>query len=804
MAIVLDVTHPAQGAETIAAATAAAFYALADLGVGEAIEFTITPVAASTSYVGGNYWCLFADASQTGGIWLVDNTLRIFTAGADQQGLNQAMTWGAGQTLRFRFQNPSGTRQVVISQATTGNGTFSLSQTGPFFAPAQDLGVGSVPGLTLYRFNGAIGDVDDTVTGAAISTSAPQPTMTSAANASSFASISASAPQPTVTSAATSAGVGASISTTAPQPSMTSATATAGFAAVSTSAPQPTMTSAAATLSSSLWGQIGASGAAQRIHLSPPATGSLTTAFAARVPSATVAQNDRLVFNGRRWHVHTAGTLSAGSGPSGSTGVQADGTAQVVPVAGDTELSMTTQPANSVMLAWVMRNNYTADSSPPTGNKGETYAIQGTQHVYAGWSTAATAVYAALPGWAGGAGHVVSATYPADGGSGAEASVLAVEVPTGSATSYVHQVAFAEVAAPGGGTVAGPSVTTTAPAMIVAAHLGADAVLTPIGSSHPGTAQAPFEPATNADCRVSIHGNGYVQGQIYYWFAPGPGTWAPTWNTTAPAQLYTVAIQEVAGTTATISTSAPQPGMTSAATTTASAAITTSAPQPSMTSATAAAGFAAVATAAPQPAVTSAAIAVGAGFAAIAASAPQPSMTSSTAVAGFAAIATSAPQPTMTSVAEQPGVATVTTSAPQPDMAAVAITETTAAISTSAPQPTVTSAAGGDSAFWSVVIRRCPAAAALLPVERAMIEQRLDAQVPAGAPDVARVYLARHLAELGAMASRGTIGLVQSQTLGPSSTTYATGGTAAAGTWGLTRWGALYLACVAGPGPELV
>lgn len=161
MAVVLDVTHPSQGAETIAAATAAAFYALADLGTGDAIEFTITPVQASTAYVGGNYWALFADASATGGIWLVDTTLRVFTSGGDVQGLSQAMTWSAGQTLRFRFWNNAGTRSVTISQATTGNGTFALSQVGPFFSAAQNLGVGSVPGLGAYRFNGAISDVTD-------------------------------------------------------------------------------------------------------------------------------------------------------------------------------------------------------------------------------------------------------------------------------------------------------------------------------------------------------------------------------------------------------------------------------------------------------------------------------------------------------------------------------------------------------------------------------------------------------------------------------------------------------------------
>lgn len=161
--LLLDVTHPSQGAETITAANAATFYGKADLGSGEAIEFSITPTGASSGYVGGNFHALFADNSQHGGIWLNDTKLEIYTAPGDVAACSIAMTWSASQTITLKFWNDAGTRKVTISGATTGNGTTTLSQNGPYFDSTQDLGVGSLPGSSAFRFAGAISDVTDGV-----------------------------------------------------------------------------------------------------------------------------------------------------------------------------------------------------------------------------------------------------------------------------------------------------------------------------------------------------------------------------------------------------------------------------------------------------------------------------------------------------------------------------------------------------------------------------------------------------------------------------------------------------------------
>lgn len=99
--------------------------------------------------------------------------------------------------------------------------------------------------------------------------------------------------------------------------------------------------------------------------------------------------------------------------------------------------------------------------------------------------------------------------------------------------------------------------------------------------------------------------------------------------------------------------------------------------------------------------------------------------------------------------------------------------------------------------------RRCPAAAALLSAEQALVERVLDRQVPPGAPELARVYLARHLVTVGVSGERGTIGVVTSETLGPSSISYGTL-RGALTTWHLSAWGALYLALVGGSGPEVL
>jgi hypothetical protein len=525
---------------------AAGAFVLSTLQNGPTWTFVFTPSLVSTDAAYSGFKALLA-TNDNGGLWVVDRRIELYNgSGAGTLVGNSAvLTWSAGTaiTVTINLAAGAGASSIVVSGALTGNGTTTFTSSGTYFTNTV-LGVGQFTnsGTTSFFFTGTVGAVTD---GGSITTS----------GTAACGGITSSGSVTVTTTTSGTAACGGITSTgiiSAPNPSgvsacggITSSGAMAVTVFASGTAACGGITSSGVMSGGSLWGTIGASGIGQRIDVTGPATGSFSTQFFARVPSSTVLINDRLVFNGRRWHVNSGGTLSAGAGPSGASGVQSDGTALVVPVAGGTELTMITQVTGSVILVWVMRENSASDTSPPTDNKGNTYVLQGARNVYAGFTSATSALYACFNA-VGGANHVISATYPSKGGVGAEATLLAVEVPTGKLTSFIASRAFVETTTPGGGTINGPSVTTTGPAMIVVAHLGADNVLTPIGSSHPGTAGSPYLVCVSADGRVSIHVNGYVQGQLYYFYAPTAGTYFAVWATTAPAHLYAVAVQEAA------------------------------------------------------------------------------------------------------------------------------------------------------------------------------------------------------------------------------------------------------------------
>jgi hypothetical protein len=106
---------------------------------------------------------------------------------------------------------------------------------------------------------------------------------------------------------------------------------------------------------------------------------------------------------------------------------------------------------------------------------------------------------------------------------------------------------------------------------------------------------------------------------------------------------------------------------------------------------------------------------------------------------------------------------------------------------------------------WALVASQCPQAAALDPAEQLGLEQLIGRWCPAVAPDLARVYLARHLVLVEDMAIRGVLGSATAEKLGPSSvSTDAQGVVLPPDHWGLTSWGVLYLDLAAVPGPELL
>lgn len=515
-------------------------------------RFTFTPTNASTNGAFSD-WKALVVANDVGGCYLEGNTHEVAlynNNGGGTKVVGRAITWTAGQAITVTFDIVAGANasSLTISGAATGNGTTNFTTSGTYFTSSVDLGIGRYPGDVFFDFTGAgggtIGAIDDTLAaGASGAADVGGVTGSGAAITGTFASGSANVGGITSSGASTSPGAASGSSAVG---GITSSGAAASPAVASGSASVGGITGTGSA-GQSLFGTIGASAQGQRIDQSGPATGTMTTAYAARTPSSAVAINDQLAFNSRRWLVHTPGTLGAGSGPTG-TGQQADGTASLVALTStDTALAMTTQPSNSVMLAVLMRENWTSDTSAPTDNKGNTYALVNGPHAYTGFPSAQTALYAKTNA-VGGASHVLSATWPVKNVTGAEMSLLAVEVPTGRATAIVQDASFVERSS--AASVTSVSVTTTGPAVLVGFWLGTGGVIT-VGTTHPGAPQAPFTAIPNADTAVAIHNNGYIQGKSAYAYVTAPGTYTVTWTGTSEgAQLYLVAIQEAPGTSA--------------------------------------------------------------------------------------------------------------------------------------------------------------------------------------------------------------------------------------------------------------
>lgn len=130
---------------------------------------TFTPSSASGpaySAFGG----LFGQA--TGGIWIANSALELYTSPGDALVFSRAMTWSAGQALTFTINVPALT--LTIAGATTGNGTFSFSgaPSGPYFNASDGLRAGGAYGVSGFALAGTISNVDDTNTGTTYSRSA--------------------------------------------------------------------------------------------------------------------------------------------------------------------------------------------------------------------------------------------------------------------------------------------------------------------------------------------------------------------------------------------------------------------------------------------------------------------------------------------------------------------------------------------------------------------------------------------------------------------------------------------------------
>lgn len=515
-------------------------------------RFSFTPTqASSNAYY--NDWKALVVANDNGGLYLVGNThaIELYNSAGAGPHFSQVISWTAGQTITVTIDTTPGAGKLTISGAATGNVTnASWTPSGTYFTASTSLGVGRYPGDLFYDYaNATFSNITDASPPAcSISANVGGITSSTTAIPGTYASSTAAVAGISSTMTATSPGVG---SIAASSGGITSTITAASPALASITADVGGIASAITSAGPGSFGGIGESTASQRADQTGATSGTMTTAFTARTPSASVVVNDRLAFNGRRWIVNTAGTLSSGAGPSAS-GSQTDGTATLVAMTStDVALTMTTQAANSVIVACVMRDQWSKDSSAPTDNKGNTYTIQGTSHAYLGFATAASAVFA-VAGAAGGSGHTLSLTWPSSSSNvtGAEQSILVVEVPTRRSNPIVQAASFVERLT--AASVTSASVTTTGPAVLVAFWLGTGGVVT-VGTAHPGAPQSPLTSIPNADTAVAIHNNGYIQAKAAWAYQAEPGTYTATWTGTSEgAQLYLVAIQEAPGTLATV------------------------------------------------------------------------------------------------------------------------------------------------------------------------------------------------------------------------------------------------------------
>ncbi len=227
-----------------------------------------------------------------------------------------------------------------------------------------------------------------------------------------------------------------------------------------------------------------------------------------------------------------AATCQAGavSGPAiGGHGIGLD-------FLGTTSASVQTAPFTSVggniILASVGRGGF-ADftTATVTDNKGNgNYSQIGTPHIYTLYSSSGTALYAKTSA-AGGAGHVVSTTKP---NTSDEVTVIAAEfrnVDTIVDSQWVEDRTSPNTSA---------SVTTTGPAILAAFWWGDD---------NAGNLSLMVSQGWTLLDRTSSLASNHVQSGSAYKVVSGAGTYTIDWtpSTAQGAQLWTVAMQQLAG-----------------------------------------------------------------------------------------------------------------------------------------------------------------------------------------------------------------------------------------------------------------
>lgn len=127
-------------------------------------HFDFAPTAADTNaaYTGSSFYALFA-ANDDGGVWLTSKKVQLFNASSGALiAASSALTWSAGQSISVTIRIASGTNasKIIISGATTGNGTTSFTIGTAHIFTNVTLGIG-VYGGGGFGFTGSLSNVDD-------------------------------------------------------------------------------------------------------------------------------------------------------------------------------------------------------------------------------------------------------------------------------------------------------------------------------------------------------------------------------------------------------------------------------------------------------------------------------------------------------------------------------------------------------------------------------------------------------------------------------------------------------------------
>ena len=120
-------------------------------------HFVWTPTNANTDVSWDSSFHALVAANDNGGIWIVNDALELY----DQSGsliVSVALTWGAGAAIDLTFD--MGVGEIVISGATTGNGTHSFSTAGDVFSNVT-LGLGVYGGGGNNLEASTFSDIDD-------------------------------------------------------------------------------------------------------------------------------------------------------------------------------------------------------------------------------------------------------------------------------------------------------------------------------------------------------------------------------------------------------------------------------------------------------------------------------------------------------------------------------------------------------------------------------------------------------------------------------------------------------------------